>query len=92
MISIDKGTMVKLRADFPHAAGQAANPTAVSLEVARPDGVSDTPTASSSETGVWTADYATVSKPAGVYRFIYTGTGAVEAVMHDFFEVLDPEG
>ncbi|GMU80033.1 MAG: hypothetical protein AMXMBFR46_28210 [Acidimicrobiia bacterium] len=85
MATHDIGDVVKLTGTFRDAAGDLADPTAVTVTVLEPDGTTSTPTASSASTGVWTA---TVSiDQSGTWRYRWAGTGVVVTAEEGAFDV-----
>jgi hypothetical protein len=89
LIAVFAGTKIRLSGSFRNLAGTLTDPTAVTLTIQPPDGVADeTPTPTSSSTGVWTSDYDTTGKASGLYRFRFDGTGVLIAASEDVFEVL----
>lgn len=81
------GDMVPLEATFRNAAGTPTN-TTVTLTVRDPTGAATTPTPTNTSTGVYHYDYTLASNaPAGVWEYIFYGSGAVTAKKRGTFVV-----
>lgn len=61
------------------------DPTAVTVTVEEPDGTDNTPTATKTSTGIYTATF--VPDQAGYHRFKVTGTGPAPGVREGTFYV-----
>lgn len=81
------GDLVPLEATFRNAAGALTN-TTVTLTVRDPAGATTTPTPTNTSTGIYHYDYPLGTTPtAGVWEYIFAGTGAVTATERDTFVV-----
>lgn len=85
MATHDIGDVVKLTGTFKNASGTLTDPDTVTLTVLEPDGTTSTPTASSSSTGIWTAN-VTIDQ-SGTWRYRFEGTGAVVTAEEGAFDV-----
>jgi uncharacterized protein YfaS (alpha-2-macroglobulin family) len=85
MATHDIGDAVRVTCTFRNEAGALANPTAVTLQVRAPSGTVTTVSNSSTGTGVYSG---VVSPDAeGVWRYRFTGTGAVAQAQEGMFTV-----
>jgi hypothetical protein len=86
------GDAVTLQASFESLAGVLTDPTAVTLSVIDPAGVTTTYTLVSGVTKVADGVFQCVVTPALVGRWVYkwAGTGAVQAASPDTYFVVQP--
>jgi hypothetical protein len=85
LASHDIGDVVPVTGTFRNAAGALANPTTVDVLVRAPSGTVTTVANSSSSTGIYTANITPTEE--GVYRYRFTGTGAVAQAQEGMFTV-----
>lgn len=88
------GSLVRLQVTFTNAAAAAADPTAISLKVQKPDGTETTYTYALAElmksgTGIYYRDVTIDAAGAWYYKF--AGTGAIVAAAEDSFAVEDSQ-
>jgi hypothetical protein len=85
MATYDIGDAVRVSVTFRNEAGALANPTSVTLTVRAPDETVTTVSNSTSTTGI----YSGVVTPdaEGVWRYRFTGTGAVAQAQEGMFTV-----
>lgn len=83
------GNIVQLSSTFTDINGNLINPTTVTVSVKTPLATIDTPAASTSSTGIYTATYTPLY--AGIYFYLFNGTGAATAAAQGQFNVIDPE-
>lgn len=81
------GNLVQLTGSFYNASGVLTNPTTVTCQVKYPDSSVGTLSASSSVTGVYTAQLSVVQ--AGLYTYRFAGTGALQAAQENTLFVND---
>jgi hypothetical protein len=77
-MSFDIGDVAHLSITFADSDGTPTNPTVVTLTVQAPDNTTLTPTPVNDSAGVW--HYDLPLSQSGIYRFKWTGTGAIAAV------------
>ena len=84
----DLGDIVGLAVSITDAAGVAANATALTCTITRPDGTSASPTVTNAATGSYTVDYTPTLVGRHLVRWAATGTNASSYT--DTFDVNDP--
>lgn len=85
------GSSIILTGTFKNVAGVLTNPTAVTCKVRTPTKTLDTPTTTSSATGIWTASYSLLDANHGTYYYRFEGTGAVQAAAEASFKIAESD-
>lgn len=93
MNTYTSGSLVRTIATFADATGNLASPTTVTLKYKAGAGSTQTPTPVNDSTGIYHYDIDTTGwtgPGSQVYVIEWTGTGAVQAIAADTFQVEAP--
>ena len=80
------GNMIRLSVSFQDSEGELVDPTSVTLEIKRPDGVTEMPTPSKEAVGKYYFDYT--PSVIGMHYYNFQGFGAVVAMSQGQFLIL----
>jgi hypothetical protein len=84
-VAYDLGDVVSLSVSITDSAGAAADATAVTLTVAKPDGTTETPSVTHGGVGSYSCDYTPAT--AGRYTVRWVATGTNSSAFTDIFDV-----